>query len=130
MNLKENGRHGVDELSIFQMVWAVIFLIVSIFTGKTASGIFSFLSIYLLILSTYRILSKKEMERNSENYAFMAKVLNPIKNSFKKAKPKKKDKNYKYIKCKNCGQELRVPKGKGKIKVKCPKCGEQFEERT
>ena len=31
-------------------------------------------------------------------------------------------KNYIYFKCKNCKQELRIPKGKGKIKVICPHC--------
>lgn len=39
-------------------------------------------------------------------------------------------KNYKIFKCKNCGQKLRVPRGKGKITITCRKCGVQFKARS
>lgn len=49
-----------------------------------------------------------------------------------KAKKERKEskKKYKYYKCPKCKTELRVPRGKGKIKIKCPKCQEQFIKRT
>ena len=42
----------------------------------------------------------------------------------------RRDKEHRYFKCPNCGQYLRVPRGKGKITVNCRNCGASFEERS
>ena len=39
-------------------------------------------------------------------------------------------KEYKIFKCPSCGVKLRVPRGKGKIKVTCRQCGATFEEKS
>ncbi len=36
------------------------------------------------------------------------------------------DPNYNFFTCPRCRAALRVPKGKGRIKITCPKCGEKF----
>ncbi len=46
------------------------------------------------------------------------------------AKAQAADKDHKYFFCPKCGQSVRVPKGAGKIRVKCPKCGEKFERKA
>ena len=46
------------------------------------------------------------------------------------AKAQAQDKDHKYFFCPKCGQSVRVPKGAGKIRVKCPKCGEKFEKKA
>lgn len=38
--------------------------------------------------------------------------------------------DYKVEKCPHCGQRTRIPKKKGKIRVKCSNCGKEFETRT
>ena len=48
----------------------------------------------------------------------------------KKAERKESEKIYAYYNCPKCRAELRVPRGKGKIKIRCPKCGEEFIKRT
>ena len=42
----------------------------------------------------------------------------------------RRDKEHRYFKCPNCGQMLSVPKGKGKIRVTCPKCHAKMETRS
>ena len=47
-----------------------------------------------------------------------------------KAAAKAADKEHKYLKCPKCKQEIRVPKGAGKIRITCPKCQEKFEKKV
>lgn len=123
-----NKRHGVDEFGVFLIWFAVVMLVISFFTKSKFLS--SFAGVFV-ILEIFRTLSTNNIQRNSENYVFKAKFLNPVKSKFKKLKRSTiGDKKYKYITCKNCGQELRIPKGKGKIRVKCPKCKESTEARS
>lgn len=66
-----------------------------------------------------------------ENAQFKNSFLNPVKKSFKGfRKNTVGDKNFKYVECPSCNQKLRIPKKKGKIKVRCPKCGNKFDARS
>lgn len=121
-------RHGVDEFGIALIWLAIILLVISYFTKSRFLSTFAGI---IVLLEVYRTLSTNIIKRNSENYIFKAKFLNPVSSKLKQLKRSTVgDKNYKYITCKNCGQELRVPKGKGKIRVKCPKCKEVQEIRS
>lgn len=123
-----NERHGIDEFGI-ALIWLAVILMVVSYLAK--STIFSTLAGVIVVFEIFRTISKNNIQRNSENYVFKAKFLNPVKASLRKIKRSTiGDKNYKYIKCNHCGQELRIPKGKGKIKVKCPKCKESQEVRS
>lgn len=79
-------------------------------------------------------MSSNTLKRSKENQVFMDNVINPVKDIFKKdnskAKTRNKDKDFKYISCPSCGQKLRIPKNKGKIKVRCPKCKDQFDAKS
>ena len=33
---------------------------------------------------------------------------------------------YHYYRCPQCRQKLRVPRGRGRIQISCPRCGTQF----
>lgn len=122
------GRHGIDEYSVFLTYFAVILLIIS-FIFKWS--ILSTVALLMVVWSYYRVFSKNIVKRNTENYRFKLTLLNPVKKAIRRFKRHTfGEKGYKYIYCKNCKQELRVPKHKGKVKVKCPKCKEKFEVRT
>ena len=113
------GRYGSDHLSIALMgVW-IFMWILSRFVDNKIIGIF-YMVIPVIIF--YRIFSKDITKRYQENIKFL-NIWNPIKNRTKTRIQQLKDfKHYRYFKCSNCKQILRVPKGKGKISITCPRC--------
>ena len=114
-----NGRYGVDQLSMALMGISVLFSILSIFVK---SPIINILYMITLVFAFYRIFSKNIAKRYQENNKFL-RVWNTTKRKINKVLKRIKDlKYYKYFKCSNCKQTLRVPRGKGKISITCPKC--------
>ena len=114
------GRYGSDALSITLIV---IGFIISLFSSLW--NIPSSVSLVIFLLAYFRVFSRNINKRYMENQKFL-KSVEPITSRFKSFKGKANNrKNYKYFKCKNCRQKIRVPRGKGKIKVTCPKCGEK-----
>ena len=113
------GRYGVDQLSMALMGISVLFSILSIFVK---SPIINILYMITLVFAFYRIFSKNIAKRYQENNKFL-RVWNTTKRKINKVLKRIKDlKYYKYFKCSNCKQTLRVPRGKGKISITCPKC--------
>jgi len=97
------GRYGGDQLSVFLIVISVLLTLLYHFTGLSLLALLSYLP---LLVAIYRMFSKKTQER--------------IKAS----------QTHKYFKCTNCKITLRVPKGKGKILVTCPKCKTKVRKKT
>lgn len=121
------NRRGLDELGIFIWVFALSLSIVSSIFKLKGLYILSSLSMVLVL---YRALSKNIAKRYRENELYLRKKTS-IKKKIKKTKSKIKNiKNYKYLKCPFCGTELRFPRGKGKIKITCPKCKNQTIVRS
>ena len=121
------GRYGVDHLSNGMIVVGIIMMIINIFLK---SGILNALITAIIVISYFRIFSKNINKRYQENMKFL-QWWNPIRSKFNKTKNRaKQSKTYKFFTCPNCGQDIRIPKGKGRIKIKCPKCNEKFEART
>lgn len=87
--------------------------------------------IALFLVIYFRMSSKNKQARFKENqhYKYALSKMNP-KHWFKKRSKPKKEASFKYYKCKGCGQQLRVPKGRGTIVVTCPKCKMQFNSRS
>ncbi len=121
------GRNGGDQLSMALVILSIILT----FGGQLAK--ISWLPIISYIplgLSLFRMFSKDVAKRRMENYKF-AMFLSPIYSKFKNTQKRLGDtKTHKYYRCPNCNQQLRVPKGKGKVMVTCTKCKTKFEKRT
>ena len=47
----------------------------------------------------------------------------PLKGRLRGARERRQDREHRYFTCKSCGTICRVPAGKGKIEITCPKCG-------
>lgn len=113
------GRYGVDQLSTALIVVNLICTILLRFFNSSILNIFC---IIISVIVIYRIFSKNISKRYQENIKFL-NIWNPIKRKVNKKIQRIKDlKHYKYFKCSNCKQTLRVPRGKGKISITCPKC--------
>lgn len=122
-----NGRYGGDQFSMVLLVTSILLMIIGRLTGLS---LFIFISYIPLIFSIYRMFSKDIAKRRMENYKFSI-FISPIYSKYKKMQRRFKGrKTHKYFKCPNCHTELRLPKGKGRIKITCPKCKEKFEGRT
>lgn len=121
------GRYGVDQLSMLLLIISIILSILSRFID---SGIIPVIFMVTAIIAYFRIFSKNISKRYQENNEFL-KFWNPIKSKFnKRIKRLKNTKDYRHFKCPNCDQTLRVPRGKGKVAVTCPKCKTGIIKKT
>lgn len=120
------GRYGVDQLSFFLVgVYLVGYLLESLLRIR-ALGL---LSTLCLLWALYRTFSRQLDRRRMENDQFL-EIAGPIIHRYTVKKCRRRDKEHRYFKCPNCGQQLRVPRGKGRISITCRSCGVTFEEKT
>ena len=77
----------------------------------------------------FRVLSRNYARRRAENAKFLT-VAGPAIRWIKLQRTIHRDKEHRYFKCPNCGQQLRVPRGKGKVTITCRNCGVSFDEKT
>ena len=120
------GRNGVDELARFESIFVWVLLLVSIFSRM---WIFDLLAMALIVHMYFRILSRNVSKRYEENQKYVNFRYNAVVKWDKKKKRIAQRRNYRFYKCPMCRQEVRVPKGHGKIQITCPKCRETFIKR-
>lgn len=125
------GRYGVDQLSNF-LIWTGVIL--ALLTMFMPYHILVVVSWVLIIYAYVRILSKDTSKRYAQNQKFLDRTWG-IRNTFAKIKYRikygKQDASpYRIYRCRKCGQKIRIPKGKGKIMITCPKCKYQFKKRS
>ena len=118
------GRNGTDQLNAALLAAYLLVWLVPILLGRnqTARLVLEAVSLALAFLVLFRTFSRNLPKRRAEN----AKFLNwwqPIKNRFAAARQRRQDKEHKYFVCKSCKTICRVPAGKGKVEITCPKCG-------
>ena len=132
------GRYGSDTLNSTLIISAAVLLIASAILGRinnTAcfiiSVVLNVVSIAALGFSCFRMFSRDLSARHKENEKFMEKVVAPFRSKKNELSARRSQKTtHKFFKCPNCRQTVRVPKGKGKVKITCPKCGEVFIKET
>lgn len=121
------GRYGVDQLSSTLVTISLILLVTNIFVRNQILYTIGFV---ILFYSYFRIFSKNINKRYQENMHYL-NASKPIRQKINKLKNRISSlKTHRYYKCPQCSQELRVPRGKGKVNIKCPKCGNKFTRRT
>ncbi|MBF7095557.1 hypothetical protein [Alkalibacter mobilis] len=121
------GRYGGDQLSFYILGLAMIMTLLG---NLFSTEILLYISYLPLGIAVYRIFSKDINKRRMENYKFHIWI-SPLYSKLQKLKSRIRDrKNYKYFKCESCSTTLRVPKGKNKIIVTCPKCNTKSIKKT
>ena len=120
------GRNGNDELNRFLLGADLVVLLLSVVFSRSFGRILSTLVIVLLALTYYRMLSRDLIRRSDENAKYL-RLRNRVFASFRIRKEQwTQRKDFKFFVCPACKTTLRVPKGRGKIKIVCRKCGHSF----
>lgn len=121
------GRYGVDALGYFLMWFTMGVLILNMFVQNGFLGI---AGTFLIFLTYYRMLSRNYSKRSAENTWYL-KHTRIVRNRFNIHKIRMKIKRtHRIYACPHCRQKVKVPKGKGRIEISCPKCREKFIRRS
>ena len=121
------GRYGNDLLNAVLIICGMILLLLGqIFWLPLLTAV----SYGFYGYAVFRSLSKNISQRQKELFAFL-KFTAPLREFFKMQKTMWAQRNtHKYFRCPNCKQRLRAPKGRGKIQVRCQKCGNEFIKKV
>lgn len=121
------GRYGVDQLNKFLISFGFILIIISMFFPNIITYN---LSLILIIICYFRMFSRNHAKRYKENNVYL-NYKNRFLGIFKRQKYNSEQrKTYHIYKCPTCSQKIRVPKGKGKICITCPKCHAEFIRKS
>ena len=124
------GRNGNDQLNLFLYAADAILLIAATLVRGQA-GRWMWLAVLILLGYIYfRMFSKNLTKRREENGKYL-RVRYSIQAGLKIRREKwVQRKDYKFFTCPSCKTTLRVPRGHGKIKIVCRKCGSSFEGKS
>ena len=121
------GRYGNDQLNQFIFIVAIISMVLEIITRQS---LFYTLTLVLLFLAYVRVFSRNINKRYEENMKFLQKK-DAILNKFRRQKYyAAQRRNFHIYTCPQCKQKIRIPKGKGKISITCPKCRTSFIKKS
>lgn len=113
------GRYGTDRLNMTILSAGLVACLISpFFKNAGINLLFTAISYGLMIWAIYRSLSRNTYARYQENRKFLQFF------------DRLKDRQHRYYDCPKCRQVVRVPRGKGKIAITCPKCREKFIRKT
>ena len=120
------GRYGGDQLSRSLMILTVACMVLSLF----GADFFYIIGFALLIYSYFRIFSRNRYKRQAENAVYL-KYEYKVRQFFATWKRDMAQRKTHHIyRCPSCRQKIRVPRGKGKIEIRCPKCSNTFIKRS
>ena len=121
------GRYGIDELTRALMMVGCALIVINFFVG---SALLSLLSLVVIVFAMVRVYSRNFPQRARELETYERLMERP-RAWFRLTKHRWDNrKTTVYFKCKGCGTVLNVPRGKGKMRITCPKCGTKTERRS
>ena len=121
------GRYGTDDFYKFLFWVALIGIVINWFFK---SQLLSFAVTLILVYAMYRVLSKNHSARYAENQRYLQATAK-IRYWVDQQKKLMEERKYHHIyTCPKCRQKIRIPKGKGKIMIRCPKCHHEFQKRS
>ena len=105
------GRYGTDKLNTAILGAGLVACLIQMFVRNIFVDLALTLVSYILMgWAIFRSLSRNTYKRYQENRKYLAFV------------QRCKDRDHRYYTCPRCRQQIRVPRGKGKIAITCPKC--------
>ena len=126
------GRYGVDQFAKFTMGVALVSIVLAIFvnTGSSAGSLLDMLGLVAIVYTYFRIFSRNISKRAQENQKYLSANAKLRQRLNKEKNMMKQRKDYHIYTCPSCGQKVRIPRGKGKIEISCPKCHSKFVKRS
>lgn len=113
------GRYGTDKLNMVILMAGLAVCLVSPFIHSVKVNLLlTAVSYALMFWAVFRSFSRNTYKRYQENRKFLQFF------------DRLKDREHRYYDCPKCRQVVRVPRGKGKIAITCPKCRERFVKKT
>lgn len=121
------GRYGIDKFSTMLVIVGFALTLIGMFTGFE---LLSYVSLVVLVYAMFRSYSKNTVQRTKELATYTRIIQKPKAwASLTKKKWDNRSTTH-YFKCEQCKTVLSVPRGKGKIKVTCPKCKKQTVRKS
>ena len=117
------GRYGIDTLGRFLLGSALVSYLLYIFIGKS---LLYFLALIFLCYAYFRMFSKDIYKRSSENQNFLKKTAGIRRVWAGRKYHFQQMRAFHIYKCPTCKQKIRIPRGKGRIEIRCPKCNSTF----
>lgn len=113
------GRYGTDKLNMVILSAGLVICLISPFVNSVkVQLLLTAVSYGLMIWALFRGFSRNTYKRYQENRKFLQ--------FFERLK----DREHRYYDCPKCRQVVRVPRGKGRIAITCPRCRERFVRKT
>ena len=124
------GRYGLDSFGKFTIIVSLVLILLANFVPARLGSVLFLLCGALLIYTYFRMFSRQTYKRACENQTYLAKTAK-VRRFFASQKSiMAQRKTHHIYKCPTCKQKIRVPKGKGRIEIRCPKCNTTFIKKS
>ena len=120
------GRYGVDDFNRFLNALVFILLILGIFISRY----FTYLGLVVIVYEYFRVFSRDISKRFKENVFYLNKKRKIDKWIANKKIRISQRETHRFYTCPSCKKTVRIPKGKGKVMIKCPICNTEFEGKS
>ena len=126
------GRYGLDRLSQVMMIVGLVIVFIAAFVRRPAivSNLIYLAGVVIVVLGYVRVFSRNYQKRYNENQKFLNLTSGLTRRFGKEKYMMEQRKTYRIFTCPGCKQKIRIPKGKGKIEISCPKCHTKFIKKT
>jgi hypothetical protein len=121
------GRYGSDEFSLFLSIAGLMFSFIGNFRYLR---FFYIVGTIMIAYGLFRSFSKNYEARRKELNWYLVWAEKPKARGLLLMNKIRDRKTHRYFKCKSCKTIMRVPKGRGKIEITCPKCQLKVVKKT
>lgn len=121
------GRYGADQMGQMLSAVSMVFLIISLFSRNQAWFLLALIGI---VYNYFRMFSKNISKRYAENQKYLTMTAGIRRKLASWKSQLAQRKMYHIYRCPGCKQKIRVPRGRGKIEIRCPKCNTRFVKKS
>ena len=121
------GRYGADQMGQMLSAVSMVFLIISLFSRNQGWFLLALIGI---VYNYFRMFSKNISKRYAENQKYLTMTAGIRRKLASWKSQLAQRKIYHIYRCPGCKQKIRVPRGHGKIEIRCPKCNTRFVKKS